>query len=260
MTALPEDAPQTVEEGIAAPIIIRLLNAGRLETPQKLALLVGKADRHHYIHDHLKVSAPPTPQTGHPLTPQSKRRPRLRPRFYPHLRNPLKRRHLDEVDPHPVNEIIPITHELWIFLNLYSHVQISRRRASIPGMSRSRHPDPHPVLDAARYLDLSSYDLRNPAAPPTILALDHDGPSAPCAFRTSLRAHHLPEQTLAHRPHDPHPPAGAACTRLRSPHAVADRASRDTLCVYFTFYSKRRLSECNLYFNLNIASAARSAR
>src|SRR5215216_1171049 len=126
-------------------------------------------------------------------------------------------------------------------------------------MTGAWNPDPHPVLDASRHPDTSRHHLRNPSAPPAILARDHDDTAATATRRTRLRTDHLPKQTLPHSPYGTSTTARATLPRLRPPFAIANRAPLDRLYLYLTLNIGRRLLERNLYFNFNVAPAARGS-
>src|SRR5215212_7522485 len=117
--------------------------------------------------------------------------------------------------------------------------------------------DPHPILDAGRHPDLPRRHLRDPAAPPAVLALYLDDLPTPPARRARLRADHLPQQALPHHPHSPHALARGALARLLPPHAAADRTPRDRLYLHLALHPERRLPERNLYLDFSVIATAR---
>src|SRR3712207_2482137 len=129
---LPEDAPETFEERRGPAPVVRLFAADLIEAPQEVALLAAETRRHHHVYHDLQVAAPPPPQPRHPLAAQHDRRPRLGPRLQRYLSRPVQCRHLDlrpqgrldEANPHPMHEVVPVAYQVRVFFHPDPYVQV----------------------------------------------------------------------------------------------------------------------------------------
>src|SRR5215207_127164 len=264
---LPENAPETVEEG-ASTTIVGLFSAGSLEPFKQIPLLRRKARRYHDVEDDLEVPTPAPPQPRHPVAPECERRTWLGARVHPHLFRPLQggnihlgpKRRVDEANSHAVDEILPITHEPWIFSNVDLHVEITGGRAWISYVPSARDPQPHAALDAFGHPQPPGLYLGDPPAATTVIAHDIDDAAASAARRAGLRRHHLPEDALAHRSYRTRAAAGRTHVRLRPPYALTDTTVPDNLNVDLTVRPERGLTKGDFDLDLSVTTTARALR
>jgi hypothetical protein len=155
-----------------------------------------------------------------------------------------------------VHEVFPVAHQLGVLLDPHGHVEVPRRRPRLTGVSRARHPKPHAVLDAGRNAKPPLLDLRDPPAPPAVLARDVDDAAPSATRRARLGAHHPTQEALPDRPDGPGATARGAGVRLGAAHALADPAVLYGLHLHLPVHPERRLAQGDLDLHLGVGPAA----